>query len=138
VITVPDDIPCNDLLNRIIAGLDSIQKVIDTIDEELSTLRDAGVFLSREGKPVVPTWWERKDEGRTVGWYLNWPTWYAQQEAGKQRWREYIRKEHLEETRAKVERSKQYVTLENERARLQGKLASARSDLKGTVDWFRW
>jgi hypothetical protein len=100
--------------------------------------RDNRTGLSREGKPVVPTWWERKDEGRTVGWYLNWPTWYAQQEAGKQRWREYIRKEHLEETRAKVERSKQYVTLENERARLQGKLASARSDLKGTVDWFRW
>jgi hypothetical protein len=129
-------IPHTDLLQRIGAGLATLQARLDTLDAQLADLREAGVWLDASGAAVVPGWSERKEDGRHIGWVLVWPSNYAE-EAGVSR-RKYVSKSDLEATRARTERTKRYATVLEERRRLAGDLRAVGNDLNNILRWRKW
>jgi hypothetical protein len=128
--------PHADLLQRIGAGLATLQARLDKLDGQLAGLREAGVFLDASGAAVVPSWSERKEDGRHIGWVLVWPSNYAE-EAGVSR-RKYVSKSDLEATRARTERTKEYARLMDDYRRLARDLAAVGHELKNIVRWRGW
>ena len=91
----------------------------DMLGDQIADLLHQGVY-HYEGTPVIPGWWDRKDNGRTIAKYLVWPTAYAESTDTKRR--EYIRKEDIDSTQATINRTRKYQKLRDEYHSLQARL----------------
>ena len=61
--TVTIDVPHGQLLARVGASLGRWQEQVDQLLAEMAKLQEAGIFLDETDNPVVPGWWERKENG---------------------------------------------------------------------------
>jgi len=130
------EIPHVDLLSRATVGLGSLKGRIDALNGELERLREVGVYLTDDLRPVVPGLSKRKDNGRVVGYVLVWPTWYARK-AGVKR-RRYVGKRDLESVQACRSRTCRYFDLKESRDRLVAELLQAGRELGNLVAWYGW
>lgn len=114
------DLPFGDILAQIGAALTRLQLEIEALATRIEAIKSQGVFLNEDGAPVVPSWWERKQDGRDAGWYLIWPADYAKR-AGRKR-REPISAADYQAARAKVWRTLTLAKLQGEQAAIRARL----------------
>ena len=132
---IPETVPCADLLNQIAEELREKQEQIDALDVQLGELEEAGVYLHGE-RTAVPSLSEKKHEGRVVGYYLVYPTWYANA-MGISR-RKYTRKGDVQGVQDQISRTKKYARLQTDRQHLQSRIENVRRDLNWIVNPRRW
>jgi hypothetical protein len=128
------EVPQGDLLVAIGAALGRWGDEARRLAADMARLRGDGVFLDEDGEPVVPGWWERKDKGRHVAWYLVWSHEYARQ-AGRKR-REYVRAGDYEATKVKVERTLEYANLKARHDKVTAQIERAGQELRKLVERF--
>ena len=134
--TVTINVPHGELLARAGASLGRWQEEVDRLTEEMARLQKTGVFLDDDDNPVVPGWWERKERGHHIAWYLVWPAKYARRSGRKRR--EYVKAADYEATKAKVERTLEYANLKARRDRLSRELEQAGQELTRLVERYGW
>lgn len=103
------DVPHGDALATIATALGRWQDEIHRLTASMNALHSRGIYLDPDNQPVVPTWSERKQNGRHVAWYLVWPRPYARRTGCPRR--QYVRAAQVEATRAKVKRTLEYANL---------------------------
>ena len=121
-----------ELLQQIETGVAQMAAELAAAELELEGLRDLGVFLDGEGRPVVPGWWDRKDgDGAHVAWYLVWPSSYAAV-AGLKR-RQYVKAAEVAITREVVARTQEYAGKARSRDAIASSFDRLRRDLQDIV-----
>jgi len=113
-----------------------MQQQVEQLEEEMIRLQEAGIFLDEESSPVVPGWWEKKENDQHVAWYIVWPTGYARK-AGIKR-RQYIKPADYEATKAKAQRTLEYASLKLRRDKLAGQIERAGQELAGMAEKYGW
>lgn len=116
------NLPFGDVLAKIGAKLTRLQLEADALETKLEAIKSQGVFLDEDGAPVVPSWWERKQDGRDAGWYLIWPADYAKR-AGRKR-REPIKSTDYQVARAKVWRTLTFAKLKEKQDKIIARIDS--------------
>lgn len=134
--TVTIDVPHADLLVEIGKVLARWQEEIDRLSGEMARLQDAGVFLDENGTPVVPGWWERKENGHHAAWYLVWPRRYVRKTGRKRR--QYVKVSDYEPTKAKVQRTLEYAELQLRLNRLTRQIEETGQDLTKLAERYGW
>ncbi len=117
--TVALSVPHGDLLAQLAVTLARWGAEIERLEAEMDGLRQAGIFADKGGRPVVPQWWERKEDGRHAGHYLLWPAEYAKRAGRKQR--EFVKAARYQAAREKVWRTVSYVSYRDQRDALLAK-----------------
>jgi hypothetical protein len=139
--TVTIDVPHGELLANAGASLGHWQEQVDRLKGELAELQEAGIFLDEADNPLVPGWWERKENGHHIAWYLVWPAKYARSEhakiAGRKR-RQYVKESDYEATKAQVQRTLEYANLKSRHDTLARNIEQAGRDLAKLVEKYEW
>lgn len=135
-VTIGQDVPHGDLLARAGRELVYWQEKIDRLGDQMATLEAARIFLDDDGDPVVPGWWQRKEDGHHKAWYLVWPAKYARRSGRKRR--QYVKAADYEATRATVARTLDYANLKARRDRLARQIEAVGGDLARLADKYEW
>ena len=130
------DVPYGDLLAKAGAALARWQEEVGRLQKEMAGLQKAGIFLDEDGEPVVPGWWERKEKGQHIAWYLVWPQKYARRTGNKRR--QYVKAADYKATRVKVERTLEYANLKATRDRLASQIEQVGQALAKLADRLGW
>lgn len=125
------DVPHGDLLARLGATLAHWRAESQRLMQKMGELEALGLFLDASGEPVVPSWWEHKEDGRHVGWYLVWPAEYAKRAGRKQR--EPVKASNYEAARKKVWRTTNYIQLKTRRDALITRVEAVGHELSRLV-----
>ena len=125
--TVTIDVPHGELLVRAAAALGSWQEEAERLKAEMAKLEETGIFLDDNGDPVVPGWWERKESGHHIAWYLVWPAKYARR--AKRKRRQYVKAADYEKTKAQAQRTLEYASLKLKHDRLTQQVEQLGQDL---------